>query len=198
MNRSATINRQTKETSIAVSVDLDGTGQADISTGIGFFDHMLQLFAGHSLVDLSVKAQGDLHVDSHHTVEDTGRALGQAIAKSLGDSCGIRRYGSATIPMDESLVTVAIDLGGRFAFYFSVDFPVPTIGSFDAQLVEVFWESVAATAGANFHGLLHCGRNGHHIAEAVFKASARAFRQAVEIDPRQKGVPSTKGILTQS
>ena len=197
MPRTATVSRKTAETDIVLSIDLDGTGKADIQTGLGFFDHMLTLLAGHSLIDLSVRCQGDLHVDGHHTVEDVGRALGTAVKECLGDRRGIRRYGHAIIPMDESLATVAVDLGGRMAMVYAVDFPVPTIGTFDAQLVEVFWESFAATAGANFHAILHHGRNGHHIAEAVFKAAARAIRMAVETDPRQRGVPSTKGTLTQ-
>jgi len=196
MPRTATVTRKTAETDIRLTLDLDGTGRADIRTGLGFFDHMLTLLAGHSLVDLSVACTGDLHVDGHHTVEDVGRALGAALAECLGDKQGIRRYGHAIIPMDESLATVAVDLGGRSACVFAVDFPVPTIGAFDAQLVEVFWESVAATAGMNFHAILHHGRNGHHIAEAVFKAAARAIRGAVETDPRQPGIPSTKGTLT--
>jgi len=196
MPRTATVTRKTAETDIRLTLDLDGTGRADIRTGLGFFDHMLTLLAGHSLVDLSVACTGDLHVDGHHTVEDVGRALGAALAECLGEKQGIRRYGHAIIPMDESLATVAVDLGGRSACVFAVDFPVPTIGAFDAQLVEVFWESVAATAGMNFHAILHHGRNGHHIAEAVFKAAARAIRVAVESDPRQPGIPSTKGTLT--
>ena len=197
MPRTATVTRKTAETDIVLSIDLDGTGRADIQTGLGFFDHMLTLLAGHSLIDLNVRCQGDLHVDGHHTVEDVGRALGTAVKDCLGDRRGIRRYGHAIIPMDESLATVAVDLGGRAATVFAVEFPVATIGTFDAQLVEVFWESFAATAGANFHAILHHGRNGHHIAEAVFKAAARAIRMAVEADPRQRGVPSTKGTLTQ-
>ena len=197
MPRTATVSRKTAETDIVLSIDLDGTGKADIQTGLGFFDHMLTLLAGHSLIDLNVRCQGDLHVDGHHTVEDVGRALGTAVKDCLGDRRGIRRYGHAIIPMDESLATVAVDLGGRAATVFAVEFPVATIGTFDAQLVEVFWESFAATAGANFHAILHHGRNGHHIAEAVFKAAARAIRMAVEADPRQRGVPSTKGTLTQ-
>ena len=197
MPRTATIQRDTNETRIRLAVDLDGTGRADVATGLGFFDHMLTLLAGHALVDLTIRCEGDLHVDGHHTVEDVGRALGTAVKECLGDRRGIRRYGHAIIPMDEALATVAIDLGGRTAVVFAVDFPVPTIGSFDAQLVEVFWESFAATAGANVHAILHHGRNGHHIAEAVFKAAARALRMAVEADPRQTGVPSTKGTLTQ-
>ena len=196
MPRTATVSRKTAETDIRLTLDLDGTGRANVSTGLGFFDHMLTLLAGHSLIDLTVDCTGDLHVDGHHTVEDVGRALGAAVVECLGDKQGIRRYGHAIIPMDESLATVAVDLGGRSACVFAVEFPVPTIGTFDAQLVEVFWESVAATEGMNFHAILHHGRNGHHIAEAVFKAAARAIRVAVEADPRQPGIPSTKGTLT--
>ncbi len=198
MPRTATIERNTAETKILLTVDLDGSGNASVVTGLGFFDHMLTLLAGHSLFDLTIRCDGDLHVDGHHTVEDVGRGLGTAIKDCLGDRRGIRRYGHAIIPMDESLATVAVDLGGRSACIFAVDFPVPTIGTFDAQLVEVFWESVAATLGANFHAVLHHGKNGHHIAEAVFKAAARALRMAVEPDPRQPGIPSTKGTLTSS
>jgi len=197
MSRTATVRRTTSETSIALSVDLDGTGAASIRTGIGFFDHMLTLLAAHALIDITVDCTGDLHVDGHHTVEDVGRAFGVALAECLGERRGIRRYGHAILPMDEALATVAVDLGGRSACVFDVSFPVPVIGSFDVQLVEVFWESVAATAGANVHALVHHGRNAHHIAEAIFKAAARAIRAAVEIDPRQPGVPSTKGTLTQ-
>ncbi|MFY8222093.1 MAG: imidazoleglycerol-phosphate dehydratase HisB, partial [Pirellulales bacterium] len=191
MARTASVTRNTAETQITLTLGLDGTGRADIETGAGFFDHMLTLLAGHSLFDLTVRCKGDLHVDGHHTVEDVGRALGLALKDCLGERRGIRRYGHAIIPMDEALATVAVDLGGRASCIFAVDFPVPTIGTFDAQLVEVFWESVAATAGMNFHAILHHGRNGHHIAEAVFKAAARALRAAVEADPRQPGIPST-------
>ena len=198
MPRTSTVERNTAETKIRLTVDLDGSGKASIETGLGFFDHMLTLLAGHSLFDLQIRCEGDLQVDGHHTVEDVGRALGTAIKDCLGDRRGIRRYGHAIIPMDEALATVAVDLGGRSACVFAVDFPVPSIGTFDAQLVEVFWESVAATLGANFHALLHHGRNGHHIAEAVFKAAARALRMAVEPDPRQPGIPSTKGTLTSN
>ena len=198
MPRAATVSRKTAETDIRLTLGLDGTGRAEVATGIGFFDHMLTLLAGHALFDLTVACRGDLHVDGHHTVEDVGRALGTALVECLGDRRGIRRYGHAIVPMDEALATVAVDLGGRTAVVFAVEFPVPVIGSFDAQLVEVFWESVAATAGMNFHAILHHGRNGHHIAEAVFKAAARALRVAVEADPRQPGIPSTKGTLTSS
>ena len=196
MARTARVTRTTAETDITLSLDLDGTGTADIQTGLGFFDHMLTLLAGHSLFNLTIRCTGDLHVDGHHTVEDVGRALGTALKDALGDRRGIRRYGHSIIPMDEALATVAVDLGGRSACVFAVDFPVPVIGTFDSQLVEVFWESVAATAGMNVHAILHHGRNGHHIAEAVFKAAARALRMAVEHDSRQPGIPSTKGTLT--
>lgn len=198
MPRTATVTRTTKETDIRLSLDLDGTGRAEIATGIGFFDHMLTLLAGHSLVDLKIACTGDTHVDGHHTVEDVGRALGFAVAEALGDRRGIRRYGHCVLPMDEALITAAVDLGGRAACVLAVEFPVPTIGTFDAQLVEVFWESFAATAGANVHAVLHHGRNGHHIAEAVYKGLARSLRMAVELDPRQPGIPSTKGTLTQA
>ena len=196
MPRTATVERVTNETRIRLAVDLDGGGRAAIATGLGFFDHMLTLLAGHSLFDIDVACQGDLDVDGHHAVEDVGRALGTAVRDALGERRGIRRYGHCVLPMDEALATVAVDLGGRTAVVFAVDFPVPVIGSFDAQLVEVFWEGFAATAGANLHVVLQHGRNGHHIAEAVFKAAARALRMAVEHDPRQPGVPSTKGTLS--
>ena len=196
MHRTATVSRTTSETAIVLAVDLDGTGKADVATRIGFFDHMLTLLAGHSLVDLAIRCDGDVHVDGHHTVEDVGRALGQAVREALGERRGIRRYGHCVLPMDETLVTAAVDLGGRAATVFDVNFPVPMIGSFDVQLVEVFWEGFASAAGANVHALLHHGRNAHHIAEAVFKAAARSIRMAVELDPRQPGVPSTKGSLT--
>lgn len=198
MSRTATVSRKTNETDIRLVIDLDGTGRAEIATGLGFFDHMLTLLAGHALFDLEVRCSGDVHVDGHHTVEDVGRALGFALAQALGERRGIRRYGHSVLPMDEALVTAAVDLGGRAACVLSVNFPVPTIGSFDAQLVEVFWESFAATAGANVHAVLHHGRNGHHIAEGVFKGLARSLRMAVEPDPRQSGIPSTKGTLTQA
>jgi len=197
MPRTAAVSRTTKETDIRFTLDLDGTGRAEVATGIGFFDHMLTLLAGHSLFDLQVSCRGDTHVDGHHTVEDVGRAFGVAVAEALGDRRGIRRYGHAVLPMDEALVTAAVDLGGRAACVLAVDFPVPTIGTFDAQLVEVFWESFA-TAGANVHVVLHHGRNGHHITEAVFKGLARSLRLAAEADPRQPGIPSTKGTLTQA
>ncbi len=196
MTRSATIRRQTTETNVELTLDLDGTGQADVQTGVGFLDHMLTLLARHAAVDLTVRAAGDLEVDQHHTVEDVGICLGQAIKEALGDKAGIRRYGHFTLPMDETLATVAIDLGGRFTLVFQADFPTPKIGQFDSELVEEFWRAAAANALCNLHIVVHYGRNSHHTSEAIFKAAARALRMAVECDPRITGVPSTKGTLS--
>src|SRR5262249_17562200 len=195
MPRSATIRRETGETRIALTLDLDGTGRAELKTGVGFFDHMLTLLAKHSLIDLSVEAAGDLHVDPHHTVEDVGICYGQALAQALGGKAGIRRYGSATIPMDEVLVTAAVDLSGRAYFVWHADVPLETLGTFNAPLAEEFWRAVATQGALNLHVLCHHGRNTHHIVEGIFKAVARALRQAVEADPRMPGVPSTKGVL---
>jgi imidazoleglycerol-phosphate dehydratase len=193
--RSAEIHRVTSETRIQLHLNLDGGGQAEIQTGIGFFDHMLELFSKHGLFDLRIQAQGDLHVDQHHTVEDVGICLGEAMAQALGDKRGIHRYGHFTLPMDETLVTTAVDLCGRYGFVFNVTFPHATIGQFDSELIEHFWHSVASRCQCNFHSVLHHGRNGHHISEAVFKSAARSVRQAVSLDPRQTDVPSTKGVL---
>ncbi len=195
MARTASIERKTAETDIRLQLDLDGTGQADVLTGVGFLDHMLTLFAKHGVVDLSVRAEGDLHVDQHHTVEDVGICLGQALKQALGDKAGIRRYGHFTLPMEEALATVAIDLSGRFALVYRADFPSAKIGDFDSELVEDFWQAFAANALCNLHILVHYGRNSHHISEAIFKAAARALRMAIEADPRMNGVPSTKGTL---
>lgn len=195
MARTATIERKTGETNIRLRIDLDGTGRADVATGVGFLDHMLTLFAKHSVSDLSVRADGDLEVDQHHTVEDVGICLGQAVKQALSDKAGIRRYGHFTLPMDEALATVAIDLSGRFALVFRADFPAAKIGDFDSELIEEFWQAFAANALCNLHMLVHYGRNSHHISEAIFKATARALRMAVETDPRMSGVPSTKGTL---
>ena len=195
MPRTAAVDRKTGETDVSLSLTLEGRGTAEVSTGVGFLDHMLELFAKHGLFDLTVKATGDTHVDAHHTTEDVGICLGQAMAEALGDKSGVRRYGSSTLPMDETLVTVACDLSGRAAFVWRVDFPTARVGEFDTELVEHFWESVASHARMNFHALLHHGRNSHHVAEAVFKASARALRDACEPDPRREGVPSSKGVL---
>jgi imidazoleglycerol-phosphate dehydratase len=193
--RSADISRQTKETRIQLSLNLDGTGQSAPETGIGFFDHMLDLLSRHSLIDLAVSAEGDLEVDAHHTVEDVGIVLGQAIEKALGDKRGIQRYGWAIVPMDESLAQVAIDLSGRPAFVFNVPFTGSLIGTFAVELVEEFFKALATTAKMNLHIAVPYGGNNHHMAEAVFKAVARALRQAVSFDPRNPGVPSTKGSL---
>jgi imidazoleglycerol-phosphate dehydratase len=195
MPRTATIDRQTAETKVWLKLELDGSGQADITTGIGFFDHMLTLLAKHAVIDVTVRAEGDLAVDQHHTVEDVGICLGQAIREALGDKAGIRRYGHFTLPMEETLATVAIDLSGRYAMVFRADFPAAKIGNFDSELVEDFWQATAANALCNLHILVHYGRNSHHISEAIFKAAARALRMAVEPDPRMPGVPSTKGTL---
>jgi imidazoleglycerol-phosphate dehydratase len=196
MSRTARVQRKTAETDIRVELDLDGGGNAHINTGVGFFDHMLTLLAKHSAIDLTVDAHGDLQVDQHHTVEDTGIALGQAIRQALGDKSGIRRYGHFTLPMEETLVTTAVDLGGRYFFAFDVAFSASKIGDFDSELVEDFWQAVAAHTLCNLHIKPHYGRNNHHKSEAVFKATARALRIAVEHDPRMTGVPSTKGTLS--
>lgn len=193
--RTATVQRQTGETEISLTLNLDGSGQADAQTGVGFFDHMLTLLAKHGLFDLTVRANGDLEVDHHHTVEDTGICLGLALKEALGDKQGIVRYGSMTLPMEETLVTAAVDLSGRFWFVDNFEIPTEKIGEFDSQLVEVFWQAAAANAQMNLHLVLHHGRNSHHIAEAIFKASARALRAAVVVDPRQAGIPSSKGVL---
>jgi imidazoleglycerol-phosphate dehydratase len=190
------VSRQTKETKIELSLDLDGKGETSPHTGVGFFDHMLDLLGRHSLLDLDVTAEGDLHVDSHHTVEDVGIVLGQALEKALGDKRGISRYGWAIVPMDESLAQVALDLSGRPAFVFNVQFTGPTIGTFPVELVEEFFKALSTNARMNLHVAVPYGSNNHHIAEAIFKATARALRQAVGIDPRSSAVPSTKGSLS--
>lgn len=195
MSRTASISRQTAETKIELQLDLDGSGQSNISTGIGFFDHMLILLAKHSLFDLEIDAQGDLEVDQHHTVEDVGICLGQALLQALGNKSGIQRYGSMTLPMEETLVTTSLDLSGRMWFVYRVNFPTEKIGVFDTELVREFWQAVASNGLMNLHVLLHHGENSHHISEGIFKATARALRAAVAVDPRQSGVPSTKGTL---
>jgi imidazoleglycerol-phosphate dehydratase len=193
--RKADISRQTKETSVRVALDLDGSGKSSPQTGVGFFDHMLDLLARHSLIDLDISAQGDLQVDAHHTVEDVGIVLGQAIDKALGDKRGIQRYGWAIVPMDESLAQVAIDLSGRPAFVFRVDFKGEAIGNFPVELIEEFFKALAVNAKMNLHVFVPYGGNNHHISEAIFKAAARALRMAVSRDPRSDEVPSTKGSL---
>ncbi len=194
-DRTADLSRQTRETKVQVSLNLDGTGAADLETGVGFFNHMLELLSRHSLIDLMVKAEGDLDVDSHHTVEDVGLVLGQALEKALGDKKGINRYGWAIVPMDESLAQVAIDISGRAAFIFNVDFKGSSIGAFDVELVREFFKALSNTARMNLHITVPYGENNHHISEAIFKATAKALRQAVTIDPRNPSIPSTKGSL---
>ena len=194
--RCATIQRKTKETEIRASVGLDGTGKSNISTGVGFLDHMLDQIARHALFDLEVSATGDLHIDDHHTVEDVGIVLGQAVRAALGDRAGIRRYATAHVPMDEALTRVAVDLSGRPFLVFDVAFPTPKIGTFDTELVREFFQAFTGNCGATVHVDHLRGANSHHIAESCFKALARALREAVEEDPRQAGaVPSTKGAL---
>ncbi len=195
MARTARIERKTAETEITLELDLDGSGQAGIQTGVGLFDHMLELMTRHAAIDLTVKADGDLHVDQHHTVEDIGICFGQAVKQALGNKAGIRRYGHFTLPMEETLVTVALDLSGRYFLVFDANFPSAKIGEFDSELVEDFWQATAANALCNLHVVLQHGRNSHHISEAVFKGCARALRMAVEIDGRMTGIPSTKGTL---
>ncbi|KXF79236.1 imidazoleglycerol-phosphate dehydratase [Paramesorhizobium deserti] len=195
-NRAASVERTTKETSIAVSVDLDGTGAFDISTGVGFFDHMLEQLSRHSLIDMKIKANGDLHIDDHHTVEDTGIAIGQAIARALGERRGIMRYASIDLAMDETLTRAALDVSGRPFLVWQVEFSAPKIGTFDTELVREFFHALAQNAGITLHITNHYGANNHHIAETCFKAVARALRIAIEADPRQKdAIPSTKGTL---
>jgi imidazoleglycerol-phosphate dehydratase len=194
-HRTAHIRRETGETKISLAIDLDGAGQAKLTTGVGFFDHMLTLLARHSLIDLTVEAQGDLHVDPHHTVEDVGICLGKALAEAVGDKAGIQRYGHFTLPMDEVLVTSAIDLSGRAYCVWQVELAPELLGTFNAPLAEEFWRAVAGNAQMNLHVFCHYGRNTHHIIEGVFKATARALRMAVTPDPRGGGVPSTKGVL---
>jgi imidazoleglycerol-phosphate dehydratase len=194
--RAASLSRQTAETSITVSIALDGTGEAKIATGVGFFDHMLELFARHGLFDLTVTAEGDLHVDQHHTVEDVGITLGKAFLQALGDKKGIRRYASVDLPMDETLSRVAIDISGRPFLVFRTEFPREKIGAFDTELVREWFQAFAMNAGITLHAETFYGENAHHIAESLFKALARALREAVTEDPREAGrVPSTKGAL---
>jgi imidazoleglycerol-phosphate dehydratase len=194
--RRAKIERSTKETSIRAAVDLDGTGAARVATGIGFLDHMLEQLARHGLIDIELEAKGDLHIDQHHTVEDTGIVLGQAVAKALGDRAGIRRYGAALIPMDEALTRVALDASNRPYLVWKVEFERPSIGGIDSELFQEWFRAFAQNAGLTLHVENLYGQNHHHIIESCFKGLARALRQAVELDPRASGaVPSTKGSL---
>ena len=197
--RIARVERQTKETSIAVEVNLDGTGAYDISTGIGFLDHMLEQLAKHSLMDIKLAAKGDLHIDFHHTTEDTGLAIGKAVADALGDRAGIVRFGSALSPMDETLTRVALDLSGRPYFVWKVEFSKDKLGDMDTELFREWFQAFAQTSGTTLHIENLYGVNNHHIVESCFKGLARALREAMAIDPRKAGaVPSTKGVLTQS
>jgi len=195
MPRNATIERHTAETDIRLSLALDGSGTADVATGVGFFDHMLTQLARHGSFDLSVRCAGDIHVDAHHTVEDVGICLGRGLVEALGDKAGIRRYGDCTLPMDETLVTAAVDLSGRPFLVWRAEIPNEMLGGFPASLAEEFWRAVASAGLLTLHVLLHHGRNTHHVVEAIFKACARALRVAVERDPRVLGIPSTKGVL---
>ena len=195
--RTATIERKTTETRVTCTVNLDGEGRFDVKTGVGFFDHMMEQLSRHSLIDIALKVDGDLHIDDHHTVEDSGIALGQAVAKALGERKGIRRYGSCDLAMDETLSRCAIDVSGRVFLVFRANFPRDKIGTFDTELVREWFQAFAMNAGVTLHLENAYGENAHHIAEASFKALARALRDAIEIDPRQQDrIPSTKGSLS--
>jgi len=193
--RSSNVTRKTGETSIKLTLELDGQGNRDIQTGVGFLDHMLELFTRHGLFDLAVQATGDVEVDDHHTVEDVGICLGQALDEALGDKAGICRFGAAAIPMEDALAQIALDLGGRSFLVYQADYPTPKTGDFDVVLVQEFMLALSRSGKLNLHIQVPYGSNTHHMAEAVFKGTARALREAVAIDPRQKGVPSTKGVL---
>ncbi len=195
MARTAKIARKTGETDILIEIDLDGTGASDISTGVGFFDHMLTALSRHSLIDMTIHATGDTWVDDHHTVEDVGIALGQALREALGDRAGIRRFGDALVPLDEALVMAAVDLSGRGELFWDVAIGPNKVGNFDTELGHEFFAGFARDAGMTLHLRKQCGFNAHHILEATFKACARALRVAVEPDPRVAGIPSTKGVL---
>jgi imidazoleglycerol-phosphate dehydratase len=195
--RTGAVTRKTKETDIVASVTLDGTGLANIATGIGFFDHMLEQLARHSLIDIEIRAAGDLHIDQHHTVEDTGIALGQAVRQALGDMAGITRFADVLLPMDETLTRVAVDISGRPFLVFRTKFAQAKIGNFDTELVREFFQAFTTHAAMNIHVETLYGENAHHIAESSFKGLARALRAAIALDPRQKGaIPSTKGLLS--
>ncbi|ASY71008.1 imidazoleglycerol-phosphate dehydratase HisB [Sinorhizobium fredii] len=196
LSRTGQVSRKTNETAVSVAVNIDGTGASKIATGVGFFDHMLDQLARHSLIDMEIKTEGDLHVDDHHTVEDTGIAIGQAIAKALGDRRGITRYASLDLAMDETMTRAAVDVSGRPFLVWNVTFTSPKIGTFDTELVREFFQALAQHAGITLHVQNIYGANNHHIAETCFKSVARVLRTATEIDPRQAGrVPSTKGTL---
>ena len=194
--RAATVDRHTRETQISAGVELDGTGTYDVQTGIGFLDHMLEQLSRHSLIDLTVRAAGDLHIDFHHTTEDTGYAIGEAISQALGDRAGIRRYGASYIPMDETLTRVALDCSNRPYLVWNVGFPRPKLGDMDTELFKEWFQAFAQSAGLTLHVENLYGENSHHIVESCYKGLARALRQAIEVDPRQaNAIPSTKGVL---
>ena len=195
MARTATLTRKTNETDIALSIDLDGTGTHQLQTGVGFFDHMLTHLAKHGLFDLEVKCDGDLHIDAHHSVEDVGIALGQCLSDAVGDKKGIRRFGQATVPMDEALASAYVDLSGRPFLVWNAAIPLELLGNFSSQLAEEFWRAMSSSGRFTLHVMVYHGHNTHHIIEAIFKAVAQALRQAIEIDPRQTSIPSTKGVL---
>lgn len=197
MGRTAKVARSTKETSVVVELNVDGTGQYEVKTPIGFLTHMVEQLSRHGLFDLKVKSKGDVHIDGHHTTEDLAIALGQAFSEALGDKAGIRRYGSATLPMDEARVTCAVDLSGRPALVWDVQLPKAKVGDFDAELTEVFFDGFVRGLQCNLHMEKHSGQNLHHIIEISFKAFARALREATEVDPRVQGIPSTKGTLKE-
>ena len=194
-DRKAQVRRKTRETQISLDLAIDGQGKSSITTGVGFLDHMLELFARHGLFDLTLTARGDTHVDAHHTVEDTGICLGQALNNALGDRKSIRRYGSCDAPMEDALARVALDLGGRGALVYKVTFPAAVIGDFDTELIEEFLHALAMNAGMNLHVEVPYGRNSHHVAEAIFKGLAKALDWATQVDPRVTDIPSTKGSL---
>ncbi|MBM3502607.1 MAG: imidazoleglycerol-phosphate dehydratase HisB [Alphaproteobacteria bacterium] len=193
--RQASVERKTKETTITATVDLDGTGRYDVATGIGFLDHMLEQLAKHSLMDITVRAKGDLHIDFHHTNEDTGIVVGQAVAKALGDRQKIRRYGASTIPFDETLTRVIVDVSNRPYLVWKVKFPQPKVGEMDTELFKEWFQAFAQAAGITLHIVNEYGDNSHHIAESCFKGLARSLREAFQVDAREQGVPSTKGVL---
>jgi imidazoleglycerol-phosphate dehydratase len=195
MERTVAIRRTTAETDVTLTLNLDGTGRAEVNTNVGFFDHMLTHIAKHGLFDLTVSCQGDLHIDAHHTVEDVGICFGKALGQALGDKAGIRRYGDATVPMDETLVTAAVDLSGRPYLVWNAKVPTELLGNFSSQLAEEFWRAVSSAGLLTLHVVMLHGKNTHHIVETIFKATARALRVAVEADPRGTGIPSTKGVL---
>ena len=193
--RQATVERQTRETQIKLTFGLDGSGKSAIATGVGFLDHMLELLAKHGCFDITVEATGDTQVDDHHTVEDVGICLGQALSQALGTKAGIRRFGFASLPMQDSLANVTVDLGGRYFLAFNAEFPSPKIGTLDSELVQEFMEAFASNAAMNLHINVPYGTNAHHVAEAIFKGLARSLRAAVEADPRMEGLPTSKGLM---